>query len=84
MTTEELRTFFKEHLVPGRLYEVGGDKKNRICLDQRNGGWDVYYNDKKNKVGIMHFLTEADACKEMKNQVRTVMEMMYGLTWATA
>ena len=30
----------------------------------------------------MHFASEADACTEMKNQIRRIMEVMYGVTWA--
>ena len=31
MNTKELKKFFKEHLVPSKLYKVGGHHKNRVC-----------------------------------------------------
>jgi hypothetical protein len=36
MTVKELRTFFKEHLVPSHLYNLkGGAHSNRICLGRK-------------------------------------------------
>ncbi|MGN0275121.1 MAG: hypothetical protein ACI4DT_10185 [Chordicoccus sp.] len=83
MTAKELRKYFKEHLVPKKLYALNGSHNKRICLSgSAKTGWDVYFSDKKQKVGNMHFASEADACTEMKNQIRRIMEVMYGVTWA--
>ena len=30
----------------------------------------------------MHYNDEASACRSMKNEIRKMMEMIYGLTWA--
>ena len=53
----------------------------RICLEQSRDGWDVFFSEKKNKVGLMHFSDEESACISMKNELRKMMELMYGLTW---
>ena len=37
MTVKELKAFFKEHLVPSRLYNLkGGSHGGRICLGKNN------------------------------------------------
>lgn len=82
MTTKELKKFFEEHLVPSRLYDIGGSRKNRICMKQSSDhGWDVFFNDNKTKVGLTHFSTESVACLGMKDEIRKLMEGIYGLTW---
>ena len=47
MTGKELQRFLKEHLVPKKLYKIGGSHKNRICLEQSKEGWDVFFSEKK-------------------------------------
>ncbi len=44
MNTKELKKFFKEHLVPSKLYKVGGHHKNRVCLDKTENGWAVFFS----------------------------------------
>ncbi len=82
MNTKELKKYFKEHLVPSKLYKIGGSHKNRICLDKTESGWRVFFQDKKDKIGVMNFNDEASACNTMKNELRKLMEQMYGVTWA--
>lgn len=83
MTTKELRTFFKEHLVPSKLYHLGDKARTgRICIGKDdNGFWQVYFSEKKNKIGLMNFATESEACQRMKEEVCKVMEQLYGVTW---
>ena len=82
MTTKDLKEFFKEHLVPKKLYKIGGEHKNRICIEQVSDGWDVFFKDKKQKIGLMHFGDEKSACDVMMNEIRKLMESVYGITWA--
>jgi hypothetical protein len=84
MNTRELKQYFEEHLVPSKLYKIGGSHKNRICLDKTENGWAVYFQDKKDKIGLMNFVDEASACNRMKDELRKLMEQLYGLTWAAA
>ncbi len=84
MNTKELKKYFKDHLVPDKLYKIGGSHKNRICLDRTKDGWAVYFQDKKEKIGIMNFVDEASACNRMKDELRKLMELMYGLTFTSA
>ena len=83
MTVEELKVFFKEHLVPSHLYNLkGGARTNRICLGKSSENkWEVYFSEKKNKVGLMQFATENEACQHMMDEIRKVMEQVYGVTW---
>ena len=83
MNTRELKKYLKEHLVPSKLYKIGGSQRNRICLDRTESGWAVYFMDKKEKIGLMNFVDEASACSRMKDELRKLMELMYGLTWAS-
>ena len=82
MNTRELKKYFEEHLVPSKLYKIGGSHKNRICIDRTDNGWAVWFQDKKDKIGILNFVDEASACNRMKDELRKLMEQMYGLTWA--
>ena len=83
MTVKELKVFFKEHLVPSHLYNLkGGTHGGRICLSKtRQNSWEVYFCEKKNKIGLMQFATENEACQHMMDEVRKVMEQIYGVTW---
>ena len=49
MNTRELKKYFKDHLVPSKLYKIGGSHKNRICLDKTESGWAVYFQDKRRR-----------------------------------
>ncbi|MBE5825767.1 MAG: hypothetical protein E7307_03930 [Butyrivibrio sp.] len=84
MNTKELKKYLKQHLVPSKLYKIGGAHKNRICMDRTEKGWAVFFQDKKDRVGVMNFVDEASACKFMKDELRKLMEQLYGLTWAAA
>ena len=84
MTVKELKKFFQDHLVPSRLYHMkGGNHKNRICIakKKKKKEWEVYFSEGKTKIGLMHFSTESEACQRMKEEVRKVMEQVYGLSW---
>ena len=81
MTGKELRVFLEEHLVPSRLYKIGGSHNRRICMERSGSGWDVFFSEHKEKIGLMHFADEESACNAMKNELRKLMEAMYGLTW---
>ena len=83
MTVKELKVFFKEHLVPSHLYNLkGGSRSNRICLGKSEENmWEVYFSEKKNKIGLMQFATENEACQHMMDEIRNVMEQIYGITW---
>ena len=83
MTLKDLRLFFKEHNVPSKLYKLGGKHNHRICIDKCDNTWEVFFSEKKNKTGLMRFDSEESACRSMKDEVRKLMEMMYGLTWAS-
>ena len=81
MNGKELKAFFDEHLVPARLYKIGGKHNHRICMEKTGEGWDVFFSDQKSKIGVMHFHDETSACRAMKNEIRKLMEIMYGVTW---
>ncbi len=84
MNTQELKSYLEEHLVPSKLYKIGGSHKNRICLDKTENGWQVFFQDKKEKIGVMNFVDEAAACNSMKDELRKLMEQLYGITWVPA
>ena len=50
-------------------------------MEASNGGWDVYFSDNKNKIGLMHFTSESDACASMAEEIKKIMQSFYGLTW---
>ena len=82
MTVKELKVFFKEHLVPSHLYNLKGAHGGRICIGKsKENKWEVYFSEKKNKIGLMQFATENEACQHMMDEIRKVMEQIYGITW---
>ena len=83
MTVKELKAFFKEHLVHSHLYNLkGGSRGGRICMGKnKQDSWEVYFSEKKRKIGRMQFATESEACQHMMDEVRKVMEQVYGITW---
>ena len=83
MTGKELRKFFEEHLVPQRLYKIGGKHNGRICMQKSASGWEVFFSEHKHKIGLLKYTDEASACKSMKNEMRKLMESMYGVTWVS-
>ncbi len=84
MNAQELKSYLEEHLVPSKLQKICGSHKNRICMDKTENGWAVWFQDKKEKIGVLNFVDEASACNRMKDEVRKLMEQLYGLTWAAA
>lgn len=81
MTAKELKQYLKDHLVPSKLYKIGGHHKNRICMDKTKEGWCIFFQDKKGPVGTESFPDEASACRRMKEEIRILMEQIYGVTW---
>jgi hypothetical protein len=51
-------------------------------MEKTENGWDVFFSEHKNRIGLMHFGDEASACQAMKDELRKLMELMYGVTWA--
>lgn len=81
MTAKELKHFFKEHLVPSKLYKIGKRRDGRVCLTKKDGIWEVYFFDHKEKIGLMRFTDENSACQSMMNELRKIMESVYEITF---
>jgi len=81
MTAKELKKFFKEHLVPSKLYKIGKERDGRVCLTKEGNFWEVYFMDHKEKIGLMKFTDENSACLKMKDELRKIMETIYEITW---
>jgi len=52
--------------------------------DHIRTGYVLYFQDKKEKIGVLNFVDEASACNRMKDELRKMMEQLYGVTWAPA
>ena len=52
-----------------------------LLVEDDKKEWEVYFSEGKTKIGLMHFSTESEACQRMKEEVRKVMEQVYGLSW---
>lgn len=81
MNIKELKTFLKSHLVPKKLYKIGKEKKNRICIEKENENWIVFFKDKKDKIGTLSFSNENDACMAFIKEIKKIMEGMYEVTF---
>jgi len=75
----ELKEFLKAHLVPSRIYNLKGARNARICMEKAANGFDVFFSDHRQKVGLLHFATESEACRAMIGEIQKVMQVMYGL-----
>ena len=53
-------------------------------MDRAGDQWEVYFSDHKQKVGILRFGDEQSACLGMKDELRKLMEQMYGVSWKMA
>ena len=53
-------------------------------MDRAGDQWEVYFSDHKQKVGILRFEDEQSACLGMKDELRKLMEQMYGVSWKMA
>ena len=70
----------KENNISDRYFCLnGGLPYDKICLEKNEDKWEVYYSEGKAKIGLMQFDNESEACQCMKEEVSTVMELIYGL-----
>ena len=76
MTISELKTYLKEHLVPSKLYEIGGESNGRICLAKVNDCWEVFFFDNMKKIGTIVFKDENSACNRMLQELSKVMRLL--------
>lgn len=81
MTRKELKIYLKDHLVPARLYDLKSNHKNRLCMEKAKNGYDIYFSDHKEKIGLLHFATESEACQRMKEEISKLMVSLYGLSF---
>lgn len=77
MTVAELKTYLADHLVPAKIYQIGGETSGRICLEKANGLWEIFFCDGKKKIGTLFFKDETSACKRMLKEISKVMELLY-------
>lgn len=76
MTISELKNTLAEHLVPTKLYQIGGESDGRICLEKMNDSWAVFFCEGTKKIGTMLFKDENSACARMLREVSKVMELL--------
>ena len=69
MTVAELKKTLSEHLVPAKLYQIGGEVSGRICLEKVNDAWEVFFCEGKKKIGTLFFRDENSACARMLREV---------------
>ena len=79
MTIAELKNYLADHLVPAKLYQIGGESDGRICLEKKsNGIWEIFFFDHMKKIGTMVFKDEKSACSRMIQEISKVMSLVYG------
>ncbi|MBQ9490118.1 MAG: hypothetical protein IJU80_09320 [Lachnospiraceae bacterium] len=76
MTASELKNYLTEHLVPSKLYQIGGEESGRICLEKVNGLWEVFFCEGKKKIGTLFFKDETSACAHMLKEITKVVELL--------
>jgi hypothetical protein len=56
--------------IPGRLYSLDGWKDERLCLEQRNGQWMVYFVERGVERPLASFDDESGACDFMLAEMK--------------
>ena len=71
MTIHKLRKILENCHVPRNYYMIceKGNNDQRICLEQNNGKWLVYYTERGVMFDQVVFETESDACYEMMRRL---------------
>ncbi|MBQ8195749.1 MAG: hypothetical protein IJZ47_10325 [Oscillospiraceae bacterium] len=68
ITELKIRLFNEE--VPHYMYSVGdGEEEQRVCLRESGGKWLVYYCEDGEKLELMEFSSESEACEELYKRV---------------
>ena len=67
MTILELKKTLDENNVPRNLYnlEKSGLKDQRVCLENTENGWNVYYSERGQKFDLEKYFNEHDACMDL-------------------
>lgn len=70
MNKKELKNRFIKEKISSSIYSLeGGLPNEKLCLDDENGSWVVYYSERGIKTGIRYFSTECEACNYLYNKV---------------
>ncbi len=71
MNVQELRSILKKSRVSDFLYSLDnkGRDDERLCLDYRDGKWNVYYLERGVKTTNLFFETESEACEYIYNHL---------------
>lgn len=77
MTISELKNYLSEHLVPAKLYKIGGESDGSICLEKVNDIWEIFFCEGARKIGTMIFKDENSACARMLQEISKVMRLVY-------
>ena len=77
MTVKELKKELEKLGVPDIYYSLvkGGTPNERLCLVKNaDSSWSVYYSERGEKDGMIHFDTENAACEYMLNELKEYIE----------
>ncbi|SDZ72568.1 SMI1/KNR4 family protein [Selenomonas ruminantium] len=78
MNLSELKAKLEGNNVPKDMYHFGWTTNETICIEYRNGGWEVYSSERGSKILIKRFKRENYACeyfyKAVMNDYRQYQE----------
>ena len=70
MNVTELKVRLFNEEVPHYMYCIGGgDEEQKMCLSESGGKWQVYYCEDGERLDLMEFSSESDACEELYKRV---------------
>lgn len=84
MNITELKKYLTDHLVPAKLYQIGGACNGKICLEKIGGLWEVFFCDKGSKFCTTSFADEQTACAGLLRELSKVMEIVYDVSLTPA
>ena len=75
--------YLKQHRGAEKMTSMKGGHKNRSCREEEANGCLVYFGSRKEKVGALHYDSEAAACLGMRDEIEKAMAGLYCLRFAS-
>lgn len=69
MTRSEFLKQVKDRRIDPDSFRLDGRKDECHILEQRQGGWVVYYSERGLETGVTHFPTEAEALDHLLSRL---------------
>ncbi len=70
MNIEQLKHELERLGIPRRIYSLNGGKDERLCMENRDGNWVVFFVERGQDRILKQFVSESDACAFMLEELK--------------